>query len=331
MPGGKKCPIWGTEAKIWSSDDPLTNFADSSRAGGMYQIDRHAETNLRGYSDSFKARLTTWLVNQRKMGIEAPHISTRVLELIEVSPLLPVHDRVTRLLDHFETLQSHVGAELNIEVSGLSDNLYGGGLSEIGNFLAAVSESLNDLEIHFLIDQLEASGFIKKTRRDRCQITLDGYRKIDENSRKETISKNAFVAMWFGEEMHQVYEDAIAPAIIGAGYEPVRIDKKHHNNKIDDEIVAEIRRARFVVADFTHGTDGMRGGVYYEAGFARGLGLEVISTCKQQFLTENKIHFDTRQFNHIGWTIDHLEEFRSLLSNRISATIGDGPLRRSTY
>ena len=53
-----------------------------------------------------------------------------------------------------------------------------------------------------------------------------------------------------------------------AGYEAVRIDKQRHLNKIDDEIVAEIRRARFLVADFTQGETGPRGGVYYEAGFS---------------------------------------------------------------
>ena len=42
-------------------------------------------------------------------------------------------------------------------------------------------------------------------------------------------------------------------------------------NKIDDEIVAEIRRSKFIIADFSHGSDGARGGVYFEAGFAHGL------------------------------------------------------------
>ena len=82
---------------------------------------------------------------------------------------------------------------------------------------------------------------------------------------------------------------------------PVRIDQQEHNNKIDDEIIAEIRRSRFVVADFTQGEKGARGGVYYEAGFAQGLGIEVIFTCRKDVLDNNDIHFDTRQYNHIGW------------------------------
>ena len=54
-----------------------------------------------------------------------------------------------------------------------------------------------------------------------------------------------------------------------------------------------------MVADFTYGDDGERGGVYYEAGFAHGLNIPVFFTCQKGFL--EKIHFDTRQYNHIEW------------------------------
>ncbi len=110
-----------------------------------------------------------------------------------------------------------------------------------------------------------------------------------------------------------------------SGYRPVRIDGKDHNNKIDDEIIAEIRRSRFVVADFTHGKSGHRGGVYFEAGFAKGLNLAVIFTCREDLI--NEVHFDTRQYNHIVWTADNLDDFKKRLSQRISATLGDGPLK----
>ena len=56
----------------------------------------------------------------------------------------------------------------------------------------------------------------------------------------------------------------------------MRIDQKEHLNRIDDEIIAEIRRTRFLVADCTQGETGPRGGVYYEAGFAHGLKIPVV-------------------------------------------------------
>ena len=135
--------------------------------------------------------------------------------------------------------------------------------------------------------------------------------------------------MWFGPSMDDTWENGIRPGIENAGYEALRIDRKEHSNKIDDEIIAEIRRSRFVVADFTHGEDaGARGGVYYEAGFAHGLNIPVIFTCRKDVL--EKIHFDTRQYNHIVWEEGKLAEFRKELANRIAAVIGDGPARRKS-
>lgn len=48
-----------------------------------------------------------------------------------------------------------------------------------------------------------------------------------------------------------------------------------HNNKIDDQIVAEIRRSKLVLVDAT----GARPNAYFEAGFAAGLGIPVIWCC----------------------------------------------------
>jgi len=71
---------------------------------------------------------------------------------------------------------------------------------------------------------------------------------------------------------------------------PQDTNRLEHNEKIDDLIVAEIRKSGLVVADFT----GDRGGVYFEAGYARGLGLPVIWPCRKDWL--EKLHFDTEHY-----------------------------------
>lgn len=152
----------------------------------------------------------------------------------------------------------------------------------------------------------------------------DGYARLADLEKIAVDSKQAFVAMWFDDSMKTAYESGVALAIDDAGYEPLRIDRKEHVNKIDDEIIAEIRRSRFLVADFTHGDSGARGGVYYEAGFAHGLNVPVIFTCREDSIS--KVHFDTRQYNHITWKSP--QELRIRLARRIAAVIGDGPLRR---
>lgn len=128
--------------------------------------------------------------------------------------------------------------------------------------------------------------------------------------------------MWFSEVTNDAYVKGIAPALVSSGYKPMRIDKKEHNNKIDDEIVAEIRRSRFIVADFTCEPKNVRGGVYFEAGFAFGLGIPVVWTCKDTSI--NDLHFDTRQYAHIVWK--DTADLYAQLKNRVGATVGDGPL-----
>ncbi|NIA16579.1 MAG: hypothetical protein GWP08_21185 [Nitrospiraceae bacterium] len=144
-------------------------------------------------------------------------------------------------------------------------------------------------------------------------ISPRGWQRLHELSKTPTDSRQAFVAMWFTTETDQVYKEGIEPAVREAEYEPKRIDLVEHNNKICDEIIAEIRRSRFLIADFT----GQRGGVYFEAGFAMGLGIPVIWIVPKDQI--DKVHFDTRQYNHIVY--ESPDDLASKLYNRIAATI----------
>ena len=120
--------------------------------------------------------------------------------------------------------------------------------------------------------------------------------------------------MWFDHSMNNVWENGFKPGIEATGIKPMRVDLKEHNEKICDVIISEIRKSSFLVADFS----GNRGGVYFEAGFAKGLGIPVIFTC-QAGEWEKQLHFDTRQYNHIIW--DDPEDLKQKLENRIRATI----------
>ncbi len=83
------------------------------------------------------------------------------------------------------------------------------------------------------------------------RLTPAGVKRLEESEAKRLNSEQAFVAMWFDDSVKEAYEAGIECAIRDSGYRPLRIDKKQHNNKIDDEIIAEIRRSRFIVCDFT--------------------------------------------------------------------------------
>lgn len=140
-------------------------------------------------------------------------------------------------------------------------------------------------------------------------------KKVKEALRKLNVKipdygKTVFVAMSFDEELKLLREKLIR-VIRENGFKPIIIDSKEHNNQIVPEIFYEIDKAEFVVADLTH----HKAGVYYEAGYAKGVGKEVIFTCNSKDF--KKRHFDVAQTNTIVWETPR--ELEHKLTARIEA------------
>lgn len=177
-----------------------------------------------------------------------------------------------------------------------------------------ITYSANKEEFDNIRDQaFDAKYFMLPTSGGNAKLTWEGWKKLEQLKELGILSKKCFVAMSCSEDLSEIYEQGIKEAIIEAGYEPIFIEKEEHNEKICDLIIAEIRACKFLIVDVT----GQRQNVYYEAGFAHGLGRDVIWTCKQDEIEE--AHFDTRQYNHITW--EDAEDLRKKLVSRIKATI----------
>lgn len=178
-------------------------------------------------------------------------------------------------------------------------------------------------ELRFYLRHVHLYGLVvyDETMSGPGQVTLgaEGWTRVEEQAKPNIESKQAFVAMWFDDEVKSAYSEGIAKLEEDTGFSMLRIDMSQFNDKICDKILAEIRRSRFLIADVT----GHRQGVYFEAGFAMGLGLPVIWTCREDQIEE--CHFDTRQYNHITWK--DADELRQKLKDRILATIGKAPER----
>ena len=311
------CPVWGTDYKAtgYTVADPSKVVVEhSDRAGGGYVIPASVARSIGSLDVQYKARLTTWLIDQRMQGVEQPEITEAPIASVKSRPPLAAHLRAERLLRFLVDGMTAVSGEIS-----LND----------GTFSAyAYSESTRYADVLYFLSYLEDQGWVKvRQYAGDCDvaITVAGYRRIEEQT-SGIDSSQAFVAMWFHDSMKGALAHGMEPAIRDAGYKPFRIDQKEHINKIDDEIIAEIRRSRFLVADFTHGDDGARGGVYYEAGFAHGLGLPVIFTCHKDWV--ETLHFDTNHYNHIVWIT--MADLREKLKNRILAVIGEGPEDQTT-
>lgn len=324
-----KCPIWGSGYEATICDHwvvagtkvpsiSLDALITSGRTGGTYRICKQAYASIQNnrLDDKGKARLTTWLFDQRRQGIAVPVVTDEIVKRFEStgnSRSLSVAARASRLLEFVVESTDRVGSYVDV--------------SKRGDAALAWSESTLWDEVTFLLEFLRERNWISSSlhpnkESDIVSVTVEGYVQV-EAAATAPDSAQAFVAMWFDEEMNEAYDQGIEPGIINAGFEPMRIDRKEDVAKIDDEIISEIRRSRFLVAEMTHGEDGARGGVYFEAGFAMGLGIPVLFACKKDKV--GQLHFDTRQYFHIVWS--EPEELREALTNRIGAIIGDGPNR----
>lgn len=147
-------------------------------------------------------------------------------------------------------------------------------------------------------------------------ITAKGWEKVSQLRQTNEVVKQGFIAMSFASNATHIKECFIK-AISDAGYKPMIINAKEHNNYIMPEIFYEIKRSKFVVADATFPNCG----AYYEAGYALALGKEVIFCCEEKIFNnpDKKPHFDVVQKSMIIWKDE--ADLVKRLTNRITATV----------
>ena len=206
----------------------------------------------------------------------------------------PSH-KVRKLLEWFKSRSPHLGAQVSIT----------------GELDYPLVDAVSSAELGFVLQYTLDLNYIKRNG-DSFQLTVPGWEHLQPAT--GGIPGRCFIAMSFDPSLDDAFQSGIYLAVKkDCDFEPIRIDRVHHNEKICDKIIAEIRLSQFVVADFTF----QRAGVYFEAGFAMGLGRPVIWTCREDDF--DNTHFDTRQYNHIIWETP--QDLREKLADRIRATI----------
>jgi hypothetical protein len=252
---------------------------------------------------SQRFKIACWVYGENQNGIQ-PIITHKLVSDIEALPKPSIERRV----------EQYLGRVLRMAGGQLVYRCY---CDDKGLMVASWATRYDAFAI---AEHLERIGAIQREPSipsDICVVTVESYIAYEKMKGAHRRSSQGFVAMWFEKRLSFAFEEEMRPAIEGAGYEALRIDRVEHVGKIDDEIIAQIRRSAFVVADFS----GHRGGVYYEAGFAHGLGLPVFFTCHEKCM--KTLHFDIRQYNTIVWR--RPGSLKAALQNRILAVLGAGP------
>lgn len=244
--------------------------------------------------------------------VKSPVLDNEKLELMirtAVVPLTP-EEKIAHLLTYLHSLQKYEGSEVpffdNENKHELAKKLYFKNYDELIFYLF----TLFNLG---LIDGIDVSS---KDGRALANIrfTFEGLAKVIELNESGSQSDRCFVAMSFSEDLKETRQ-AIKCAIDEAGFRPILIDEIHYDADvtINDALIAEIKKCKFLVADFSQ----HKHGVYFEAGFALGLGRPVIYLCNEEDFSNT--HFDTNHYPHILYS--NLNELQEKLKTKIEAWI----------
>jgi hypothetical protein len=140
-------------------------------------------------------------------------------------------------------------------------------------------------EVEGLTNLLLELGFLKEVGQWGMKIvSVEGWFRVEELQHSSNTTDSAFIAMWFHDTTKK-YRNAVVNTVKYCGYKPVILDQEEYNGFIMEQVISQIKQAKFVVADFTCKPElvengkvkaGVRGGVYWEAGMAYGLNKPVI-------------------------------------------------------
>ena len=192
-------------------------------------------------------------------------------------------------------------------------------------------------QLSFMRSHLEQAGLCRMhlfERRDGIGyiILQAGWERL-EKKENPAESNQVFVAMWSGPKMKTIYKDGIESVVRRLGFDPLNLNLEEMNGNITNRIIEEIRKSRFLIADFTGGGCSRcgdcdhnvkcrykicaRGNVYFEAGYADGLNREVICIVDEQ--QSDQVHFDLQQRKFIYYK--DAADLNAKLETRITETI----------
>lgn len=200
------------------------------------------------------------------------------------------------------------------------------------NYLIPIVGAVDEANVIYIAEYLKKQGYInhkdfqysvitkKPAIKDLdAQMTFKGWDKYDELKRTSKDSRLAFMAMKFNNSaLAKIFNEVIKDAVAKTGFEIRRLDEEKRAGIIDDKLRVEIRRSKFLIADLTDDNNG----AYWEAGYAEGLGMQVIYICEEEKFKEKKTHFDTNHHLTVLWkdNQESLKNFAEELKATIRAT-----------
>ena len=338
-----KCPYCGADATGQNQDDLIHKFVTCPSCGRYEYRDFPATIGT-----EIKDKIASYLYYTSKVEEHADYRFYNFIgskeayekqcsqypwchyaSIAEIEAFYPktFAERIDRILLGFAKLSEYIGGIITIKYDSLISAFFIKRYDKNGR---ALDQKNIGLQLEQVLEYLKQKNYIDVGTiaiETQIQLLPDGWVRIDELQKEPSNNKNVFISMAFNDGTKDTRE-ALRGGIINAGYSPEFIDEIIHNKQIVPEMFRLIRECRFLILDISDPNYG----AYYEAGYALGLGKEVIICCSQEAFNKTlpeeekkyekylRPHFDIAQKQILVW--DNYEDLTKKLEEWIKAIIG---------
>lgn len=302
----QQCDVCSSPANVQASGAYI--YEDCSRCGD-FQIDREVAEDFLPRLKEYQRPLASHLIH-RLQGKKRPILTSDFFTSLSGRTLpTPTEMSDNLLLAIAERVDGRPGRPISLNHS---EDLP----------LAASIGAVDAEDVLWAVRNLDEQKLIKGSWLNyftNGYLTAAGWQRIEEMKRAHIASKYAFFARQFkNDNLDTLYEKCLKQAVADTGYELRTVPQKAGN--IDAIIEDDIRRCRFLIADLSDDN----AGAYWEAGFAEGLGKDVIYICREKEKdgkTDKKTHFDTDHRQTVRWDLAKVDETGKRLKAVIRNTL----------
>lgn len=332
--GKNKCPVCGMEHIGIDSGNHNIKYYECPDCGKFFALDdgfgynsaskEYDANKLRSYLFYHPTDKRAVLLDRERYN---KFITDKFVDVYNLTPEMVenwypknFNEKINQILLSLADKSSYMGEEVSVNVNEIellffmqnrfSESNYN---HDFDNECAFIIGYLlnNNLLIGAKEEISKTISFLSRNMPLALVLSDIAWQKIYDLQKQQVNNKNVFVAMKFGKETEELRKK-IKEGL--EGYNVRIMDEIEHNHQIVPEMLYEIRNSKFVIAELTHHNNG----AYYEAGYALGLGKEVIHICKKDEL-DNGLHFDVAQVNTIVY--ENINELPEKIRKRIQATI----------
>lgn len=293
-------------------------FRENDEAYNMYKIGKYLFYHECGNKNFYIGSDESFKIYKKSN--PSSNASCLSMDMIEKWYPQKFSDKIDLMLLKMQENSPYDGAWLNFD--------------NINDYCFLSQENLDGMEVEcqFCTEYLQENEYILSLD-NLFRLTYKALERVYELQRTQSNNKNVFIAMKFSAETKEI-RNAIKNGIEAANFSSVLMDEIVHNHQIVPEMLRLIKESKFLIMDITYPNFG----AYFEAGYAQGLGKEVIVTCKREVfdLSEftcvhdekcdykriaTKPHFDIAQKQILVW--DNYADLTKKLSEWIKYLFGE--------